>query len=636
MRRIVRGIGYFLLSLAAVLAVLHWLNTTHVRELENGGWLPEDFETVQYTVSSLQEDGQRKGFFFSLHVPLKTRSAMLTVVDATSFQLYQNGVHIYSYTGREMYQKVIQIPLTFDGRQTLQTFFFSSPEWDQALSINPMGLTIPKIKLLIGGTIHSQQQLSYAFGISAIILGMLLLLSVSALCSYFLKKDQEYLLLLSFVALVSALHTAISAPMALLPLKSAVYLKIRMPIVVSTLIPHAGLSLFLVKDGFPNRVRALISTRNIILATIATVVLQAVQPHSIYHILRWGCLLGCTFMLIRYTDNRAHAMILLSAVTCCFGTYLYVYMTSTLHLFSSSALLMYIRFTEVGYSISLLLNGLIIIQKYSLKFVEAEQLNAKLWVANRDLRNAVSIAKGELRQEQEHRRELMMNIFHDLRSPLFVLQGYTEKLIDLGHEAQETLAVFKNQLLFINRLVEDLFYLSCYESHELIFDFTPGDVGELLRSTVADCSLSAEMKQIALHQEIDATGTIWCDKFHIQRTFRNILNNAIRHTPKGGAIYVSTRLEGKEMVVSFVDTGAGIRQSELDHIFDRYYRGVNEPNAGGSQGLGLSIAREIVQAHRGTISAGNAPGKGAQIQIALPLWKESQGKDKGGKPNQYA
>ncbi len=623
MTKAVRGIGYFLLSLAVVLAVMHWLNMAHVRELQNDDWLPEDFETAQYTLSGIQEDESRKGFSFSLHVPPEVQSAMLTVVDATRFQLYHNGVHIYSYTEQEPYQKVIQIPLTFEGEGALQTFFFSSPEWDRALAVNPMGLTIPKIKLLIGGNVYSQHQLSYAFGVSAILLGMLLLLSLSALYSYFLKRDQEYLLLLSFVALVSALHTAISMPVPLLPLKSAVYLKIRMPIVVSTLIPHAGLPLFLVKDGFPKKIRSLISTRNIILATIVTVLLQAVQPYSIYHMLRWSCLLGCAFMIIRYTGNRAHAMILLSAVSCCFGTYLYVYMTSTLHLFASSALLMYIRFTEVGYSASLLLNGLIIVQKYSLKFIEAEQLNAKLWAANRDLRNAVSIAKGELRQEQEHRRELMMNIFHDLRSPLFVLQGYTDKLADLNPEGQEMLSAFKNQLTFINRLVEDLFYLSCYESHELIFDFTPGDVGELLRATVADCRLSAAMKQVDLREEIDATGIIWCDKFHIQRTFRNILNNAIRHTPGGGTIYISTQLGENQIAVRFVDTGPGIGQSDIDHIFDRYYRGVNEPNGGGSQGLGLSIAREIVQAHRGSISAGNAPGKGAQIQIILPLWRES-------------
>jgi two-component system, OmpR family, sensor histidine kinase BaeS len=222
------------------------------------------------------------------------------------------------------------------------------------------------------------------------------------------------------------------------------------------------------------------------------------------------------------------------------------------------------------------------------------------------------------------RRNLMADIAHELRTPLTGIQGTIEALQDgIFPITQENLGAVHEQVLLLNRLVEDLRTLANAEAGQLSLDRLPLNLADLCQRRVTAFQPQAAAKQIALMLEEDGVPAIVCgDEQRLGQVLNNLLDNALRHTPAGGAIEVHLSAPNGVVRLAVVDNGEGIASPDLPHLFDRFYRADPSRNrrTGGS-GLGLAIARQLVQAHSGHIWAQSPPdgrNSGSAFIVELP------------------
>ena len=231
---------------------------------------------------------------------------------------------------------------------------------------------------------------------------------------------------------------------------------------------------------------------------------------------------------------------------------------------------------------------------------------------------------GQLKQADTHRREMVSNISHDLRTPLAALQGYLETLIiKEGHltpdEQRTYLAIAARHGDRLNKLIADLFELARLDSHEAKAHPEPFSCGELVQDVIQKFQLTAENKQIKLATDFAPDLPFVCaDIGLIERVLENLIENAARYTPAGGTITLALRQNANAIQVQITDTGSGIREEELPHIFERYYRVVNQPETPGSAGLGLAITKRILELHHSAIEV-RSDSTGTTFSFLLPL-----------------
>ena len=237
-----------------------------------------------------------------------------------------------------------------------------------------------------------------------------------------------------------------------------------------------------------------------------------------------------------------------------------------------------------------------------------------------------------LAAKEREQRELLANVSHDLRTPLASIQGYLELLL-LGHasldsaEARNHLETAVRQSERLGRLVADLFELTRLESGEARAEREEFPLAELAHDVTQKFAADAERRGVRLEARVAAGPPapqlrVRADIGLVERVLDNLVENALRHTPAGGSVTVDAApCHGRaRLVVS--DTGEGIAAADLPGIFDRYYRAERiggAKRASGHGGLGLAIARRIVDLHDGTLSIDSTEHHGTRISFDLPL-----------------
>ena len=212
-------------------------------------------------------------------------------------------------------------------------------------------------------------------------------------------------------------------------------------------------------------------------------------------------------------------------------------------------------------------------------------------------------------EQNRLRRQLMADVAHELRTPLAILQGRIEGLIDGVYPRDEaSLGELLDETRHLSRLVEDLGTLASAEAGALDLRKEPVDPAELIRDTAASISPSIEVRIAEELPLIDV------DPVRIREVLLNLLSNAVRHTPAGGLVAIEAAAEPRRLVIRVIDTGSGIPADELPHVFTRFHKGRDSPGSG----LGLAIAQKLVHAHGGEIRLESAVGKGTTVTVTLP------------------
>ena len=227
-----------------------------------------------------------------------------------------------------------------------------------------------------------------------------------------------------------------------------------------------------------------------------------------------------------------------------------------------------------------------------------------------------------LEQAEELRRNLLADVAHELRTPLTVLQGNLQAILDDVYQLdKEEVARLYDQTRHLHRLVNDLHELAQAEARKLPLDRRELDLGQVAESAAASFEPMAEERQVRLTVQRPAQPvTVLGDAARLTQVVQNLVANALRHTPAGGAVTVQVREEAGEAVLEVVDTGEGIPPEHLGQIFDRFYRTDKaRSRESGGAGLGLAIVRALVEAQGGRVQAESpGPGQGATFRVMLP------------------
>ncbi len=267
--------------------------------------------------------------------------------------------------------------------------------------------------------------------------------------------------------------------------------------------------------------------------------------------------------------------------------------------------------------------------------IARSELNTRVVVEGRDELaqltrsfNAMAAQLELMQQKQQEldmlRRELVAWVSHDLRTPLTsmraVLEALADGVVDDPETVQRYYRVAQQDIRSLSHLIDDLFDVSQIDAGGLQLDVALNSIGDLISDTIESFSETARQQNVQVEGTVQpGADPVRMDARRIGRVLANLTSNALRHTPAGGVVHLAARRTPEGVEVEVADTGEGIRAEDLPYVFDRFYRGEkSRSRATGGAGLGLAIARGIVEAHGGSIRVESEVGRGARFMVVLP------------------
>jgi signal transduction histidine kinase len=291
----------------------------------------------------------------------------------------------------------------------------------------------------------------------------------------------------------------------------------------------------------------------------------------------------------------------------------------------------------VGAVVAILL-GLLLTRQFT-KPIQALKKGAAR-IASGDLTYRVGVKSGDefgqlaksfnsmaasLDNSDQVRRRLLADIAHELRTPLSVIEGTVDAMLDGVYELnQDNIASIKEETAVLTRLVADLRDLTLAESGQLRLEVEATNLAELVQRRVSQAEVMAREKNIILKTDIaGGLPLVELDGGRIEQAVANLLDNALNHTTAGGTVTIAVSSTEEGILVSIADTGEGIPPEHLPHIFERFYRvdGARSRKTGGA-GLGLAIAKQMVELHGGKVWVESEVGKGSKFSFILPVTRQ--------------
>jgi signal transduction histidine kinase len=300
-----------------------------------------------------------------------------------------------------------------------------------------------------------------------------------------------------------------------------------------------------------------------------------------------------------------------------------------------------VNLAPFGVFVFLFTQTMIVAKRFTGAHVKVEEMEAELRHMNVQLEQTVADRTAELRLTNEHllvkneelhqaeesRRQLVSSISHELGTPMTAIQGYVKAIKDGVIEPTESKYwdTIYDKVLYVNRLVKDLFQLSRLEAKQFKFDFEAMPADELIHNHLRKLEWDVRSQGIRFTVEQSSPEDGWnetyvmVDSVRIDQVVTNIVYNALKFTPAGGSIAIGCELMEDELLIRITDTGKGIDEQSLPYVFDRFFK--DTPAAGMQEGtgLGLAIAKEIVLAHGGRIGVDSKRGEGSTFHFTLPL-----------------
>lgn len=222
------------------------------------------------------------------------------------------------------------------------------------------------------------------------------------------------------------------------------------------------------------------------------------------------------------------------------------------------------------------------------------------------------------------------NISHELRTPVTYLEGYAkvlkEGLYQTEQEKEQYLDIMYQESLRLSRLIHDLSELSKMEEGKIELQLEWIDLGEVLENSLRKTALKARQKGLLINRHMEGDlPLVYADGLRMEQIFINLIDNAVRYTEAGSIQIQLKRIEPNQLMVTVADTGMGISESELPHIFERFYRvEKSRSREYGGSGLGLAIVKNLVELQGGTITVSSQEGLGTCFEMRFPTESDNQ------------
>lgn len=264
---------------------------------------------------------------------------------------------------------------------------------------------------------------------------------------------------------------------------------------------------------------------------------------------------------------------------------------------------------------------------HTLKQITAENLKLKIHLPDtkdeiKRLADTFNDMIERLERSFSSQQEFIEEVSHELRTPLTILKGELEialKKLRSPREYEAVLASSLEEIGKMSRVIEDLLALARFDNNQMTLEIRRVDLGSLVGRALDDMKVLAEQKDIEISLSSQENIILDGDDFQLRRLFVNLFDNAIKYTSRKGKVTVMAHKDGTCAKVIVSDTGIGIPMDELPYIFDRFYQVARSRRANHGFGLGLSIAKSIVESHRGAIFVESQPDQGATFTVSLPL-----------------
>jgi two-component system phosphate regulon sensor histidine kinase PhoR len=229
----------------------------------------------------------------------------------------------------------------------------------------------------------------------------------------------------------------------------------------------------------------------------------------------------------------------------------------------------------------------------------------------------------EMRNLQTTRRELIGNISHEFRTPLAGIKAMVDTLRDGAVDEKETATDFlvriDDEVERLTQIVSELSELSRIETGTVELKLDQVNLNMLIEDIIAQLFPQIERQQLSINRKLASNlPSIEADKTRIRLTIINLIHNAIKFTEPEGEISINTRNDENSITVDISDTGIGISKNDLPHVFERFYK-VDRARTGGGTGMGLAIAKHVIEAHGGSITVHSEEGKGSTFSFSLPI-----------------
>lgn len=259
-------------------------------------------------------------------------------------------------------------------------------------------------------------------------------------------------------------------------------------------------------------------------------------------------------------------------------------------------------------------------EQHPLKRIPSADLEGE----SREIAERINARLDALASAEKEQQQFIADVSHELRTPLTVLRGSLEVVLEEDRPAEEYREAIGNALLevrHLSRLSQNLLFLARGQQGRITLSFANVDLVRFIADLTRDLQPAASDRSIELSAELpEAPVRAFIDADRMQQVFHNLLENAIRYTGEEGRVHVRLRSAPDEATIEVVDTGIGIPARDVPHVFERFYRSDRARRAyPGGSGLGLSIVRWIVEAHKGHVEVESQPEKGSTFRVRLPL-----------------
>ena len=484
--------------------------------------------------------------------------------------------------------------------------FFVTPVPGQPTELTVTSTAAPQLWLMLPDTLWHWRDLRSSLQLMALV--AFASMGVGILALFCFKPQYELGYFLLYLAVMFAWGLAVLSPMVRVGILRQLLLNLYFSFAV--LIPF-WLCCALLHVELPKR-----NSRRFVFSAAGTVLFLLLTLSS-RPVLRYGALLaGMAAVLVvlarALAQGERPAWYLLAGYILTMGLRLLIFLPPfNFTIFRESFVFYMVRCARL-YDIPFTVGCLVFVsRRYALQFDRTEQLA-------QELEARVAQRTQALQDETDARKSMMLNIFHDLRSPLFVIGSGLDTLAAAPDALPALLPVLQERVGFVRGLTEDLFLAAKLEQKQVLLNEDRARLNELTAAVCSACQAEAAHKGVDLRADTTIPLPVWGDAMRLEQILQNLVTNAIHYTPSGGRITVVCAAEDGQARVRVTDTGCGIAPEDQPAVFDRYFHTTADTKHD-STGLGLTIAQELAHLHRGEITLQSEPGKGSCFTLCLPL-----------------